>query len=67
MTEKVRNFIQDGLALEDCIRIGPWTLSKSNGTWNIVNSFSDGGRISFKSLDEAIRQFSWLVPEGEIR
>lgn len=67
MTEQVKNFIQDELALEDYVRIGPWTLSKSDGTWNIVNTFSDGGRISFKSLGEAIRQFSWFIPEGEIK
>jgi len=67
MTKKVKNFIQDKLALEDCIRIGPWVLSKSNGTWNIRNSFSDDGEISFKSLDEAVRQFSWFVQGGEIK
>ena len=67
MTEKVKNFIQDKLALEDCVRIGPWVLYKTNGTWGIHNSFSDGGEIKFKSLDEAVRAFSCLVPEGEIK
>lgn len=67
MTEKAKNFIQDKLALEDCVRVGPWVLCKGDGTWNIHNLFSDGGKIKFKSLDEAVRQFSWFVSEGETK